>query len=151
MARANAKCEAVDRAEQRVVAARRWAPSSREDAALEAQLARQIAGQRPPPEPMQGFDPHSMEGLFRRGAAGNAARLLPIMFIVPVFSGRVVTGMVRSGLIAILAVFVAPSMEGAAMNVQGGGLDALALKEALIGVLLGMAFGAPGPSRTSAT
>jgi len=91
---------------------------------------------------MQGFDPHSMEGLFRQ-ALLVLPRLLPIMFIVPVFSGRVVTGMVRSGFIAILAVFVAPSMAGAAMNVQGGGLwMALALKEALIGVLMGMAFGA---------
>ena len=60
---------------------------------------------------MQGFDPHSMEGLFRQ-ALLVLPRLLPIMFIVPVFSGRVVTGMVRSGFIAILAVFVAPSMAG---------------------------------------
>lgn len=41
VARANAKCEAVDRAEQRVVAAqRRAAEWQEEDAALEAQLAR---------------------------------------------------------------------------------------------------------------
>ena len=47
VARANAKCEAVDRAEQRVVAARRQATEwQEEDAALEAQLARQFAGQK---------------------------------------------------------------------------------------------------------
>jgi type III secretion protein T len=91
---------------------------------------------------MQGYDSAAMEGLFRQ-ALLVLPRLLPILFMVPVFSGRVVTGMVRSGLIAILAVFVAPAMEGTALTVQGGGLwMALALKEALIGVLLGMAFGA---------
>ena len=47
VARANAKCEAVDRAEQRVVAARRRATEwQEEDAALEAQLARQFAAQK---------------------------------------------------------------------------------------------------------
>ncbi|MEF9482421.1 hypothetical protein [Ralstonia sp. 1B3] len=47
VARANAKCEAVDRAEQRMVAARRRATEwQEEDAALEAQLARQFAGQK---------------------------------------------------------------------------------------------------------
>ncbi|CAJ0701897.1 hypothetical protein [Ralstonia wenshanensis] len=47
VARANAKCEAVDRAQQRVVAARRQATEwQEEDAALEAQLARQFAGQK---------------------------------------------------------------------------------------------------------
>ena len=47
VARANAKGEAVDRAEPRRVAARRRATEwQEEDAALEAQLARQFAGQK---------------------------------------------------------------------------------------------------------
>lgn len=106
-----------------VQAARRAQALQEEDAALRA-LLRKRAGPRAPSHPCRKVTtPPPMEGLFRQ-ALLVLPRLLPILFMVPVFSGRVVTGAVRSGLIAILAVFVAPAMEGTALGAgRAGAMD----------------------------
>ncbi|MGN6666225.1 MAG: type III secretion system export apparatus subunit SctT [Trinickia sp.] len=70
-------------------------------------------------------------------------RVLPIMMIVPAFSPTVLTGLVRNGFMAVIILFVGPSMDIASLQ----GLTplmwvGLVAKEALIGVLLAYAFGA---------
>ncbi|WP_242538504.1 type III secretion system export apparatus subunit SctT [Trinickia acidisoli] len=70
-------------------------------------------------------------------------RVMPIMMIVPAFSSTILTGLVRNGFMAVIILFVGPAMDmstlqGLAPLVWVG----LVAKEALIGILLGYAFGA---------
>jgi type III secretion protein T len=68
-------------------------------------------------------------------------RLLPVFFILPVFSGQVVLGMVRNSLILLMAIFVAPSIAaGGMMQMAPFVLVGLIVKELLIGFLLAFAF-----------
>ena len=68
-------------------------------------------------------------------------RLVPVFFILPVFSGQVVLGMVRNSLVLLLAIFVSPSIAaGGMMHMAPLVLAGMVLKEVLIGFLLGFAF-----------
>jgi type III secretion protein T len=70
-------------------------------------------------------------------------RLAPIFFILPIFSGDAVAGLVRNGFIMVLALFIAPVVAaGVATPMAPFMWVGLAAKEALIGVLLGFAFSA---------
>lgn len=69
------------------------------------------------------------------------ARLVPIFLMVPVFSGRVFTGLVRNGFIAVLGLLVVPSIDIHVLEALPPlAWFGLALKEVLIGVLLGFVF-----------
>jgi type III secretion protein T len=68
-------------------------------------------------------------------------RLLPMMLIVPVFSESILTGMVRNGLIVVIAIFASPLVDWQTLAaVPYLTWLLLCMKEALIGVLLGLAF-----------
>ena len=68
-------------------------------------------------------------------------RVMPIMVIVPAFSPTVVTGLVRNGFLAVMAMFIAPALDfHSLMTVPPLVWIAVVLKEALIGILLGFAF-----------
>ncbi|MFM0036926.1 type III secretion system export apparatus subunit SctT [Paraburkholderia strydomiana] len=70
-------------------------------------------------------------------------RLLPMMLIVPVFGERVLTGLVRNGLIVVIALFASPIVDVPELAAIPPLLWMLILaKEALIGVLLGFTFSA---------
>lgn len=68
-------------------------------------------------------------------------RLLPVFFILPVFSGQAVIGMVRNSLVLLLAVFVSPALSPGDMAQTGPFLlIGLVMKELLIGFLLAFVF-----------
>ncbi len=68
-------------------------------------------------------------------------RLMPVFFILPVFSGQAILGMVRNSLILLLAMFVAPAVAaGNLLQMAPLVLIGLILKEVLIGFLLAFAF-----------
>ncbi|RKP50594.1 type III secretion system export apparatus subunit SctT [Trinickia fusca] len=70
-------------------------------------------------------------------------RLMPIMMIVPAFSSSVVTGLVRNGFMAIMTLFIAPSLDLTSLaGIEPFMWIVLVAKEALIGILLAYAFGA---------
>ncbi|HEX7684474.1 MAG TPA: type III secretion system export apparatus subunit SctT [Trinickia sp.] len=70
-------------------------------------------------------------------------RVMPIMMIVPAFSSRILTGLVRNGFMAVIILFIGPALDISTLRdlaplVWAG----LVAKEALIGILLAYAFGA---------
>src|SRR3954471_10752692 len=67
-------------------------------------------------------------------------RLLSVFAVAPLFSGNLMNGMTRNGLVLILAIFMAPAA-GELPELTLGGWVFIASKEALIGVLLGLGFG----------
>lgn len=67
-------------------------------------------------------------------------RLLAVFIVVPFLSGTMLTGLVRGGLLLMLALFMAPAA-GAVPVVGIGGWLLLVAKEVLIGLLLGLGFG----------
>jgi len=67
-------------------------------------------------------------------------RLLAVFAVVPFFSGKMINGLVRNGIVLMLAVFMAPAAsELPALSM--GGWVLVAAKESMIGVLLGLGFG----------
>jgi type III secretion protein T len=81
----------------------------------------------------------TLEALFTAVALAMP-RLLAIFSIVPFFSGTMLTGAVRSGLLLMIALFISPVVG----DVQPMSLitwGAIAAKEALIGLMLGLGFG----------
>lgn len=67
-------------------------------------------------------------------------RVLSIFAVVPFFSGSMLTGVARNGLLLMLALFMSPAAgELPAMSV--GTWVLVAAKEALIGTMLGLGFG----------
>jgi type III secretion protein T len=81
----------------------------------------------------------TLESLFTAVALAMP-RLLAIFSIVPFFSGTMLTGAVRSGLLLMIALFISPVVG----DVQPMSLitwGAIAAKEALIGLMLGLGFG----------
>ncbi len=80
-----------------------------------------------------------MEGTFV-SAALTLPRLLAIFSVVPFFSGRVLTGTVRNGFLLMLALFMAPMM-GEVPDLTLAGWLLIAVKEGVIGLLLGLGFG----------
>jgi type III secretion protein T len=67
-------------------------------------------------------------------------RLLSVFAVAPFFSGNLMNGMTRNGLVLILAIFMAPAA-GELPELTLGGWVFIASKEALIGLLLGLGFG----------
>jgi type III secretion protein T len=67
-------------------------------------------------------------------------RLLGVFAVAPFFSGSLMSGMVRNGLVLMLAIFMSP-VAGEVPTLAVGGWVLLAGKEALIGLLLGLGFG----------
>lgn len=70
-------------------------------------------------------------------------RLLPVVMIVPVFSERILTGLARNGLVLVIALFISPSINAAALvDIPLLLWILLVAKEVLIGILFGFAFSA---------
>ncbi|KVT60483.1 type III secretion system protein [Burkholderia ubonensis] len=70
-------------------------------------------------------------------------RLLPIMFVVPVFNEQIVTGLVRNGIAVVIAAFVAPTIDAAQVAALPFLMWCLLVaKEAMVGMLLAGAFSA---------
>jgi type III secretion protein T len=67
-------------------------------------------------------------------------RLLAMFAVVPFFSGGMLTGMVRAGLVTMIAIFLSP-VAGAMPPLHLGQWILIAGKEALIGLMLGLGFG----------
>ncbi|AKJ32075.1 type III secretion system export apparatus subunit SctT [Caldimonas brevitalea] len=67
-------------------------------------------------------------------------RLFAVFAVVPFLSGGMITGIVRNGLLLILAIFISP-VAGEMPSVSVGTWVLIAGKEALIGLLLGLSFG----------
>lgn len=81
----------------------------------------------------------ALESTFMQ-AAMTLPRLVAIFAVLPFFSGTLITGTARMGLLFILAAFMSP----AAGELPAPGLAlwlGIAAKEALIGTLLGLGFG----------
>lgn len=67
-------------------------------------------------------------------------RLLAIFAVVPYLSGSMLTGLVRNGLLLMLAIFMSP-LAGELPSASLGMWLLIACKEALIGLMLGLGFG----------
>ena len=80
-------------------------------------------------------------------AAGlGMARGLGLMLVFPVFTRLGLTGLLRAGVVLSLSLPLLPDVVGqveAAESLGPGRIAALVLKEALIGVVLGLAFALP--------
>jgi type III secretion protein T len=80
-----------------------------------------------------------LEGWFT-SATLALPRLLTIFATVPFFSGQMVSGGVRAGLVAILVIFVSPVVDDV-QSLSLGLWVLIAAKESLIGLMLGLGFG----------
>ena len=67
-------------------------------------------------------------------------RLLAVFAIAPFFSGNLMSGMVRNGIVLVLAIYMSPAASDLPELTLGGWV-LVAAKEAFIGVLLGLGFG----------
>lgn len=67
-------------------------------------------------------------------------RLLAMFSVVPFLSGRMMTGVVRNGVLLMLAIFMSP-VAGDVPSMHVVTWVLIAAKEALIGLLLGLGFG----------
>lgn len=67
-------------------------------------------------------------------------RLFAIFAVVPFLSGSMISGIVRNGLLLLLAIFMSP-VAGHLPDVSIGTWVLIASKEAFIGLLLGLGFG----------
>lgn len=68
-------------------------------------------------------------------------RLMAVFWVVPFFSGQMLSGFVRSGIVVMLALFLSPIAGDALPMMAIGTWVILGFKEVLIGLLLGLAFG----------
>lgn len=81
----------------------------------------------------------AIEGLFA-AVVLTLPRLIALFAVMPFFSGQMMTGVVRNGIILVLAIFMSPlAGEMPPMPIMTWVL--IAAKEALIGMLLGLGFG----------
>jgi type III secretion protein T len=67
-------------------------------------------------------------------------RLLAVFAIAPFFSGNLMSGLVRNGIVLVLALYMSPAASDLPELTLGGWV-LVAAKEAFIGVLLGLGFG----------
>jgi type III secretion protein T len=67
-------------------------------------------------------------------------RVLSIFAVVPFFSGRMITGLARNGLMLMLVLFMSPVV-GEMPSLSVGDWVLITAKEALIGTMLGLGFG----------
>lgn len=75
-----------------------------------------------------------------------AARLLGVFTVLPIFTRLGLTGLLRGGVALALALPLAPGLQtavGPAIAQGGGVLTLLLVKEALVGVLIGLVAGVP--------
>lgn len=73
-------------------------------------------------------------------AALTLPRLTGIFGVMPFFSGKLLTGFTRMGLLGMLAIFMSP-IAGEVPPLSAGMWLLIAGKEALIGLMLGLGFG----------
>jgi type III secretion protein T len=71
----------------------------------------------------------------------TAPRLVALFAVLPFFSGSMLPGMARNGLVLMLALFMAPLAGAESAPASLALWLAIAAKEALIGTLLGMSLG----------
>ena len=67
-------------------------------------------------------------------------RLLAVFTTVPFLSGNLMSGQVRNGFVLVLAIFISPAASDLPVLTLGGWV-LIAVKEAFIGMLLGLGFG----------
>ena len=67
-------------------------------------------------------------------------RLLAVFAVAPFFSGNLLNGLVRNGIVLMLAIYMSPVASELPVLTLGGWV-LVSAKEALIGVLLGLGFG----------
>lgn len=67
-------------------------------------------------------------------------RLAAVFAVVPFLSNQVMSGLMRGGLVVMLAMFFSPVVGGHVPQMAIGALITLAAKEILIGLMLGLAF-----------
>ena len=77
---------------------------------------------------------------FFTAVALTLPRLFAIFAVVPFLSGGMITGVVRNGLLLMLAMFMSP-VAGEMPQASIGTWILIAGKEALIGLMLGLGFG----------
>ncbi len=68
-------------------------------------------------------------------------RLMATFSVVPFLSGEIMTGFIRSGFVVMLAMFFSPVVGEILPVMSATTIVALAAKEILIGLMLGLAFG----------
>ena len=88
---------------------------------------------------LHSFDLATLEALFTPVAL-TLPRLLAIFAVVPFLSAGMIGGMVRNGLLLMLAIFLSPLAAGLPHATPGMWV-VIVLKEGLIGILLGLGFG----------
>jgi type III secretion protein T len=88
---------------------------------------------------MESLEVASLEKFFT-AAALTLPRLFAIFAVVPFLSGGMITGVVRNGLLLMLAIFMSPAA-GEVPQAAIGTWILIAGKEALIGLMLGLGFG----------
>jgi type III secretion protein T len=90
---------------------------------------------------MQSTELASIEG-FVASVALMMPRLLAVFIVTPIFSGRMIMGMARNGIILLLAIFMSPMAGNVALEtIPVVTWLLIAGKEALIGLMLGLGFG----------
>jgi len=67
-------------------------------------------------------------------------RILAVFAIAPFFAGNLMSGLVRNGFVLLLAIFMSPAASDLPVLTLGGWV-LVSVKEAFIGVLLGLGFG----------
>jgi type III secretion protein T len=88
---------------------------------------------------METLELSAFEGFFMP-VVMTLPRLAAIFAVVPFLSGQMITGVVRGGLLLMLAIYLSP-VAGEMPPLSFGLLLLIASKEALIGLLLGLGFG----------
>ena len=77
---------------------------------------------------------------FFSAVALTLPRLLTLFMVTPFFSGSMITGVTRNGVVLVLAIFVSPvAGDMPSMSIAMWAL--VAAKESLIGLMLGLGFG----------
>ena len=71
----------------------------------------------------------------------TAPRLVALFAVLPFFSGSMLPGMARNGLVLMLAIYMAPLAGAESIPASFAVWVAIAAKEALIGTLLGLSLG----------
>lgn len=88
---------------------------------------------------MESFELANMEQFFS-AVVLTLPRLFAIFAVVPFLSGGMITGVVRNGILLMLAIFMSP-VAGEMPPLSMATWVLIAGKEALIGVMLGLGFG----------
>lgn len=80
-------------------------------------------------------------GAFFQSIVLALPRLLALFIIAPFFAGSVVTGIVRNGVVLVLALFVSPMTAGVAPPESLAHWIGIVLQEGVVGLLLGLGVG----------